>query len=146
MHRAGGSRHVDDWAASLALWNPVSRGTVSSFHIQQDSHLKKVPVTSLSLPLRAPGRYGGFALFLWPFGLLFLDFLSQVAIDTWWCWVYEDVLLYLTGHKSIHQASGSSKAFFLSVTMAFFSSPICLCQQKCFLGPPYYSGGPILQW
>lgn len=58
--------------------------------------------------------------------------------------------LYPKGHslamRSSIKASGSRETLFLNVTPAFSSSPVCLCQQRWFLGPPYYCGHSIFQW
>lgn len=120
-----------------------------------------MPVTPLSHPREHLAGIGGFALFLWlvQSSLFFLDFSfllfsfsgchrphcnPLVVLSLW------STPLYLKGHslamRSSTKASGSRETLFLSVTPVFSSSPICLCQQRWILGPPYYCGHSICQW
>lgn len=115
-----------------------------------------MPVTPLSHPREHLAGEGGFVLFLWlvQSSLFFLDFsfllfsfsgchrphCSPLVVLSLW-----STPLYLKGHslamRSSTKASGSRETLFLSVMPAFSSSPVCLCQQMWFLGPPLIIAG-----
>lgn len=120
-----------------------------------------MPVTPLPRPLGAPGKCG----WIWTFPM-------TCPIQSLLPWFFFPVVFFprmpqtvpqllggvesvtnspiperpQSGHETIHKGIWKQKDLFLRVTLTFSSSPVCLCQQRWSLGPPYYCRHLIVQW